>query len=157
MLNFISYVVESKDSTKTAQHSQQSNPVQISEWVGLTSTSGCSEPRWCKLVIYFPITFVPSGEWRNVILWSIKPFNSTAFWLTEKCISCGSHVSIPLDWVCTTKRKSPTNLGDAAQTLGFHSLFSFSPLHLQKCRGVLWNPPNRTDFNCLDSKINISN
>ena len=37
MLNFISYVVESKDSTKTAQHSQQSNPVQISEWVGLTS------------------------------------------------------------------------------------------------------------------------
>lgn len=37
MLNFISYVVDSKDSTKTPKHSQQINPVQVSEWVGLTS------------------------------------------------------------------------------------------------------------------------
>ena len=37
MLNFISYVVESKDSTKTQKHTQSTNPVQISEWVGLTS------------------------------------------------------------------------------------------------------------------------
>lgn len=38
MLNFISYVVESKDSTKTQKHSQQINPVQLIEWVGLTSS-----------------------------------------------------------------------------------------------------------------------
>lgn len=97
--------------------------------------------------------FSPGAEWRHIILWSLKPFDMTAFGQTEKKNAFLQHSCLyPPDWVCTTKRKSRTNSWDAAQRLGFHSVFTFSPLRLQKCQGGLWNPPSKIEFSRVKKK-----
>lgn len=73
-------------------------------------SSGYRVPRRGELVVRFPFTlfFFSIPEWRNVILWFLKPFNK------QKTPPCCTPVSIPLDRVCTTPRKGPRNSRDAA-------------------------------------------
>lgn len=115
-------------------------------------------PWWTQVMhignVLFPLHFFPRCwvETHNFVV--SQAIRHDCFWANrkKKMLSCSTRVSIPLDWVCTTKRKSRTNSWDAAQRLGFHSVFTFSPLRLQKCQGGLWNPPSKIEFSRVKKK-----